>query len=160
MLLVGWMGEGVLSTTPWDSSPWHCGARSKWWLEKLDNVRTLWAGTQHCVEATLPFALSQSQACASAEPLLTYNADHQPQYSWHSHKNGYRISPNKLSLLQKTIYLVLFILTQFTHQIITARAHRFNFPRVCTWCSINRVLLNSHLTPHPDCVSSLDVTMS
>lgn len=85
MLLVGWMGEGVLCTTPWDSGPRHFGdgARDKWWLEKLGNVRTLWAGVQHCMEADLPSALSQSQGCASAEPLLTYSEDDQPQYAWH-----------------------------------------------------------------------------
>lgn len=83
----------------------------KWWLEMLGNVGTLWAGMKHCLEAALPSALSQSQGCASAEPLLTYVEDDQPQYARHRYRNEYRISPNNLSLLQKAIYSVSFILT-------------------------------------------------
>lgn len=106
MLLVGWTGEGVLSTTPWDSGLRHCGdgARDNWWLEKLGDVGTLWAAIQHCVEAALLSAFSQSPGCAAAEPLPTCSEDDQPRYAWHRYRNEYRISPNYLSLLQKPIY--------------------------------------------------------
>lgn len=84
------------------------------------------------VEAALPPAFSQSQGCASAEALLTYSEDDQPRYGRHHNRNEYRISPKNLSLLQKAVYSVSFVLTSFTHQITQPGRIDFSFPIVCT----------------------------